>query len=223
MCCVGTTNMVNGHHKYGDKCHFRHNNVVCVTENCGVFDCDKRHPVDCKYYRNFRRCKFDNCSYNHGNYEGNGTEEKIKMLETMLKENNDNKKNIVKQLEAFEKTNDEKVKAVEIQLTKMNKIDKEKKAKIADLESKLVELENKFKDLATKKEVEQKINNLETLVSKQQKAYEKIEKLDKLVKDNEKVNIKCPKCDFTTVSDKGLKTHIKKMHEKANKISESKL
>ena len=139
----------------------------------------------------------------------------------MLKENNDNKKNIVKKLEAFEKTNDEKVKAVEIQLTKMNKIDKEKDAKIADLESKLDELETKFKDLATKKEVEQKINNLETLVSKQQKACEKIEKLENLVKDIEKVNIKCPKCEFTTVSEKDLKTNIKKMRE--NKIRKVKV
>ena len=57
---------------------------------------------DLKYFRNFRRCKFDNCSYNHGyRIKGNGTDEKIKMLETKLKENDDKKKNIVKKLDAF--------------------------------------------------------------------------------------------------------------------------
>ena len=134
-----------GHCKYGDKCHFRHNNVVCVTANCGVFDCDKRHLVNCKYHRNFRICKFDNCngpfygnlsSYNHGNRnKGNGAEEKIKILETKLKENDDKNKNIVKKLEAFEKTNEVKLKAAEIQLLKIKKLDEVKDVKIVDLKA----------------------------------------------------------------------------------------
>ena len=43
-----------GYCKYGDDCHFRHINVMCVSEKCDVFECDKRHPIACKYFENFR-------------------------------------------------------------------------------------------------------------------------------------------------------------------------
>ena len=57
-------------------------------------------------------------------------------------------------------------------------------------------MEIEFKDLAKKKEIDQKINNLETLESKSQKACEKSDKLEIIVKDNEKLNIKFPKCNL---------------------------
>ena len=76
-----------GHCKYCDKCHFRHVNVICVKQNCSVFYCENRHPVICKYFRNFRRCKFSNCSYTHlDNNEANATEEKIRVLEAKVME-----------------------------------------------------------------------------------------------------------------------------------------
>ena len=72
--------------KYGDKCHFRHENVVCVVKKCTVIDCDKRHPVTCKYYRNFKRCKYLYCAYKHEKESDvNENDERIEMIEVKLK------------------------------------------------------------------------------------------------------------------------------------------
>ena len=61
---------------YGDKCHFRHVNVLCESKTCSVFECEKRHPVVCKYFMNFKRCKYSPCSYKHEN-EVNDLEKNI--------------------------------------------------------------------------------------------------------------------------------------------------
>ena len=55
-----------GYCKYGDKCRNRHENVKCVTKNCYISDCEKRHPKVCIYYRDFGSCIFKtDCKYDH--------------------------------------------------------------------------------------------------------------------------------------------------------------
>ena len=70
---------------YGDKCHFRHVNVICVNDKCSVFECEKRHPVVCKYYINFKKCKFSNCAYSHDiKTDVNENDDRIKKMEKKL-------------------------------------------------------------------------------------------------------------------------------------------
>ena len=74
-----------GYCMYGDKCHSRHVNVICVNSTCTVFDCENRHPVVCKFFRNFKRCKFSNCSYKHEIInEVKDIDVKFKTIETRL-------------------------------------------------------------------------------------------------------------------------------------------
>ena len=74
-----------GHCKYGDKCHFRHVHVICVNEKCSDFECENRHPVVCNYYRNFKRCKYSNCSYKHESRNENvETDVRIRNMEKRL-------------------------------------------------------------------------------------------------------------------------------------------
>ena len=36
-----------------------------VDSNCDILDCIKRHPKECKYYTNYKRCKFNPCKFLH--------------------------------------------------------------------------------------------------------------------------------------------------------------
>ena len=59
---------------------FRHDNVICVDQNCSVFNCEKRHPKICKYQRDYGRCKFTSyCRYNH-NKQNDVSENSEKIL-----------------------------------------------------------------------------------------------------------------------------------------------
>ena len=55
-----------GYCKYGEKCNFRHINEKCVTTNCNINDCEKRHPKICIFKRKYGQCKCTTyCRYDH--------------------------------------------------------------------------------------------------------------------------------------------------------------
>ena len=41
--------------------------IICTDENFEMSKCNKRHPKECRFYNQFQRCKFYNCSYKHVN------------------------------------------------------------------------------------------------------------------------------------------------------------
>ena len=56
-----------GHCKFKNVCCYRHVNTVCDNQSCDVVNCEKGYPRVCKYYRDFGRCKFSPCSFQHEN------------------------------------------------------------------------------------------------------------------------------------------------------------
>ena len=92
-----------GYCKFGQKCQFKHNNEVCENNNCYVKCCDKRHPKDCWWFRQFKRCKFTFCAYKHvENDSQTGLKTKIEALEAKIKEKDDEMKvqlNKIKEIE----------------------------------------------------------------------------------------------------------------------------
>ena len=55
-----------GHCKFSDKCRFMHVNEKCENTSCNISSCNLRHPRICKYFRDYRRCKFGEwCSFDH--------------------------------------------------------------------------------------------------------------------------------------------------------------
>ena len=55
-----------GYCKHSDKCRFRHVNEKCVTPDCNVFDCERRHPKIFKFKGQYGRCKCTTyCKYDH--------------------------------------------------------------------------------------------------------------------------------------------------------------
>ena len=46
-------------------CKKLHVNQICENTPCKVMCCLKQHPIQCKYYTNYKRCKFDPCAFLH--------------------------------------------------------------------------------------------------------------------------------------------------------------
>ena len=56
-----------GHCRYGEFCHFRHENRRCQEEGCNHSQCPLRHPKKCRYIENGKSCKFESlCDFDHG-------------------------------------------------------------------------------------------------------------------------------------------------------------
>ena len=192
-----------GYCKFGDKCQFRHNNALCVNKKCNVFDCEKRHPVVCKYFNNFKKCKFSNCAYKHeAANDGNEIGEKIKKLETRMNEIENNEKTVNSEtietkLEAFEKNYMGKVEALECRIKEMVNMMNEKDAVISSSE-KLIQQQQK-----TLESMDKKMKNLEEKLKTKQNRF------------------KCKQCDFASEFEKGLKTHIQRKHKTEDRKEES--
>ena len=57
----------SGFCKYKDHCRKQHVMDICPTSMCTNMTCLLRHPKVCKYFLNFRRCKFgESCAFLHG-------------------------------------------------------------------------------------------------------------------------------------------------------------
>ena len=141
-----------GYCKYDDKCNKKHNNVISTKKDCNVFDCDMRHPVVCRHFMNFRKCKFTNCAYHHSCVIDDGEiAAKIKTVENKLTKvmNESNVKEIEKNLEVFEKKYEGQTKALEkLYVSNIDEMEKNYMAKINTLEKKYIgkieELEDKL-------------------------------------------------------------------------------
>ena len=198
-----------GYCKFSDKCRFRHNNDLCVDKNCNVFKCDKRHPKICTFHRDFGRCKFTTyCRYNHEKQtDVQNNCDMIKKFEKKLTEMenkiNPNETNI---LNDVEKQN-EKIENLE----KMVKNLQDNQIKQDEIfENKIDSMENILKTLREAiAEKDSEISNLEVKIDNLKAKLSTEEKSDK---KKEKNKIKCSVCDFTSKSEQGLKTHMKRKH-----------
>ena len=54
-----------GYCKHGEMCRKSHVKEICENSECDVSMCTFRHPKTCKYYRDYRKCKFDPCMFLH--------------------------------------------------------------------------------------------------------------------------------------------------------------
>ena len=135
-----------GYCKYGETCHFRHENKICIENNCNIFDCERRHPKVCKWYLEYGRCKFSSyCKFRHTNIKN--FEEIVNKIELNAKKLAEIDKRIVNfEKEEGDIMNKSKTsenlleKRLEVFETKLNEIFKimgEKDLKITELEASL--------------------------------------------------------------------------------------
>ena len=51
--------------KYKERCMQIHIDDPCDDFDCDAKMCNRRHPRECKYFRYYKRCKFDPCKFTH--------------------------------------------------------------------------------------------------------------------------------------------------------------
>ena len=181
--------------KYNERCSYQHVSTVCEDDKCDVYKCEKRHPRICRYYRDFKWCKFTvGCKFKHENQHEilEKLEKKIKEIKCDHKE-----EEVAKIAENYER----KLESIEIKLENQRKEIEEKDTKIASLEIRLHELEKKF--VNEKKAKERKLIDLENSIKS---------KSEKQTKDN----FKCEHCDYETSSERVLNIHVKRKHTNLN-------
>ena len=54
-----------GYCSFGDKCRYQHFSEVCDKNICREKECEKRHPVICRYKDDCKFFKFNNCAFKH--------------------------------------------------------------------------------------------------------------------------------------------------------------
>ena len=71
-----------GYCRFGEVCRKNHIEL-CDDSTCDPLNCNKRHPKECKYVKNYKRCKFNPCKFSHITKEN--YDEKIKEISQKLK------------------------------------------------------------------------------------------------------------------------------------------
>ena len=63
-----------GYCRYNKMCRNRHENKICENSSCEIFSCSERHPRECRYFREYNRCKFNPCKFKHVSHLSHETE-----------------------------------------------------------------------------------------------------------------------------------------------------
>ena len=73
--------------KHGDRCWKKHICEICENKSCsGGNECNKRHPRKCKFFQDYRRCKFgEYCAFDHSD-PNNAAEKEVKLLKKKLED-----------------------------------------------------------------------------------------------------------------------------------------
>ena len=71
--------------KHGDRCWKKHISEICENKRCsGGNECNKRHPRKCRFFRDYKRCKFgEYCAFDHSE-PIDAAEEELKLLKQKL-------------------------------------------------------------------------------------------------------------------------------------------
>ena len=118
-----------------------HVDESCEDEECEIRTCRLRHPKPCRFFRDFRRCKFSDCKFKH-------IEDETDAIEKIKIEN----RNILAKLYAIDETIkllDHQEKMLEMENRLKNEIS-EKDNVVEELKSKVCSVEAKMNDLLEK-------------------------------------------------------------------------
>lgn len=172
--------------KFTQNCQFRHNNENCVSEGCEGKDCDKRHPKECWWFNQFKRCKFTFCAYKHVKKDApNDFNAKILDLDRQIKEKDNEMKEQLEKIKEIEN----KILQNELE-TRVKHLEKF----VLILQEKLEEKEKDRSSLAQWDPEESGWTILDPLVRR--KSFEH----------------KCEECDYIGRNPSRLKLHIEVKH-----------
>ena len=182
------------HCKFGRFCHFIHENRKCKNKNCNARNCDLRHPKPCRYILQKKDCKFGAfCSFEHGVGD---------LHQQATPDALDGK---LKELEGLLKVKDNQIKKLEIKILEFEseKIFNQSDSDL-DTDSTFAEVDNVV--------IESGVTEEEAEVSDDESALPVYKKL-----------YSCDQCDFQTEHERGLKTHVNRMHSLVCEVCDEKL
>ena len=231
-----------GYCRFGKKCSSPHNNTLCKTNQCPIWNCEKRHPIKCRYFESFRMCKFTTfCKYSHeiesivNVLDDEVKNSKIAILEKSLTDLRINFQLISKQIANIEEQIHFKDSEIEILSDKL-KSKENRNPLTMKLEDKVIELNEKiefFEEALKKKsdEVDHLSEGMDFLVEHFRKENKHIYQNIYCEKCKTKVRLtnslylpfhmqevhrifKCNECDYTAESERARQYHMKTDHKK---------
>ena len=189
--------------KHGRTCDKIHFTDICENvRGCSGYQCDKRHPMACYYFENYKRCKFNSfCSYRHDINIIDVEEDNLKKeVENLKKEVTHLKIKVTcmaKKLDAFEKhtVNENSIRSESFEMPNI--------------------VINPVNEIAQNIEAETLDNSdLEIVDKVDESVLVSSDKIDMSLGDliRNLSGIHCDKCEFIGKSKRGLKIHIAKAH-----------
>ena len=203
--------------KFGKASFRKHEDVKCDNDGCEIWECSFRHPKSCRYFQEYRKCKFgDYCKFSH-DLLVNGNDKEISEIKAKLedlrlgiinKEKEIEIKN--KQIDSIEMRFDERL----LELEKKNEgIEKELK-KLKDenvlLRNTLTVKDKVVVEAASDDNLKDGVQEIDEEVVEIVNGAEDVVVVEDL--DKETVH-KCERCDFIGKNEGGLKTHITTKHK----------
>ena len=216
-----------GYFKFGITCRQQHCNEIYSDDACENPQCYKRHPIECKYFKQFRRCKFGvYCAYLHVPVDNEKvtTKEEMNNFEIRLKQLEDSSMTRDIELAALklkvytlQKENEELKLILEILMNVFKKVTEETVKKTTDM---IVNTLNKQQD-EKEKHTERQFNALNSqilnLVRCMKKPASSPPHLAAAVSySNQASSFPCNVCGISLNSNKCLENHIKSIHNKPN-------
>ena len=195
--------------KYKDNCRKMHIHEKCENRSCEIKNCTLRHPRKCSFYRDFKRCKFNEwCKYDHFDNDND-----VQILRNQLDEN----KRKIHDLEEKIKSKD---KDIEDQILRIESIEKsfteEIVVRLETLEKSIIEKDKVIQELVNKVESFEKKIPVDKLICKlcsfEAKSVSGLKvhmRRKHTYKDIETFPIKCDFCDELLENRLKLKRHMK--------------
>ena len=202
-----------GYCKFGNYCDKTHYKEKCETEQCSGYECFKRHPRECFFYKNFGRCKFGSfCSYNHKTKNEEKLMTEIEILKSEIKSVKHNFEILKLKVEDMTK----KIENVHVESTSTEKSVNKDETTVDQRDEN--ETPNEIDQVL---EIESKTGKSETSRNKENtKTKEKEETLEEIMQEQtledlirENSGLFCDMCSWGPAkTKKGLITHKRKKH-----------
>ena len=212
-----------GYCRHRDNCRKQHINESCESSSCDVKSCLLRHPMECKFFNRYRRCKFNPCKFLHiDNPDINQLSEKLKTIEEDIANKDEEIKRLGKVTEELVKNSivnivkevEDKINIFQSNLETMKICMAEKDAYISALEERVKAVEDKF-EIVMNEHADKVKETFECseceFVSNCLKGLN-VHKSKKHKSEADVVNLNCLKCNFKGDNEDLLKVHNIRKH-----------
>ena len=211
--------------KFRSTCPNFHENEICQVENCSPNQCIKRHPKECRYFAEYKYCKFRACAFAHSERFKQGEVQALRQDIEYMKHEIGILNLTVKSLTTIRQESEDLKSAIcilkedikEIQTTNLN------------TESKIKSLEEEFEEESEDGDKNEQENHFQTKYEKpyscqycdiQIKSRKNFEEHKKIhTTKGLKEHLKCTKCDYSCKRNITLKKHFHTKHPIENEAS----